>query len=215
MNAFKQDLQNQPEARKNQIMKQPVMAMIFSRFTIDFQRVFKDRENNRGISSDGASLQRSQISVIVHNIQIKDLTPNSHYPMVFDCNSDRSVFDLCIRLRGPLSADMLKVDLFDLNLAHENGNSEKMSFTTSEDYVWRILDLVNRILAASGEVSGFTLKYENDENDNAEPLENLLDHGITCLIQAGWGPSHRDRSAPSAPGRWEYYRLRSGGQRSF
>lgn len=162
----KQDLQNQAEARKVQMMKQPVMAMIFSRFTVDFQRVFKDRENNRRISSDGASLQRSQISIIVHNIQIKDLTPNSHYPMVFDCNSDRSVFDLCIRLRGSLSADLLKVDLFDLNLAHQNGNSDKMALTTSEEYVWRILDLVNRILAASGEVSGFTLKYENDENDN-------------------------------------------------
>ena len=165
-NIFKQESQNQAEGRNNQIMKQPVMAMIFSRFTVDFQRVFKDGEKNRPVSSGGASLQRSQISVIVHNIQIKDLTPNSHYPMVFDCNSDKSVFDLCVRLRGPLSADLLKVDLFDLNLAHQNGNSEKMALTTSEDYLWRILDLVNRILAASGEVSGFTLKYENDENDN-------------------------------------------------
>lgn len=147
-------------------MKQPIMAMIFSRFTVDFQRVFKDGENSRRDLSDGSSSQRSQISVIVHNIQIKDLTPNSHYPMVFDCTSDKSVFDLCIRIRGALSADMVKVDLFDLNLAHEHGKSEKMSLTTSEEYLWRILDLVNRILDASGEVSGFTIKYENDENDN-------------------------------------------------
>ncbi len=166
LNLFKQDPETQPEAWRNQRIKQPILAMIFSRFTVDFQRVFKERENNRRISLDGGALQRSQISVIVHNIQIKDLTPNSHYPMVFDCNSDRSVFDLCIRLRGPLSADLLKVDLFDLNLAHQSGSSDKMTLTTSEDYVWRILDLVNRILAASGEVSGFTLKYENDENDN-------------------------------------------------
>eukprot|EP00531_Pseudo-nitzschia_arenysensis_P006195 CAMPEP_0116155956 /NCGR_PEP_ID=MMETSP0329-20121206/22580_1 /TAXON_ID=697910 /ORGANISM="Pseudo-nitzschia arenysensis, Strain B593" /LENGTH=877 /DNA_ID=CAMNT_0003653017 /DNA_START=204 /DNA_END=2835 /DNA_ORIENTATION=- len=166
-NIFKQDPQSQPEAWRNQRIKQPILAMIFSRFTVDFQRVFKERENNRRISIDNSALERSQISVIVHNIQIKDLTPNSHYPMVFDCNSpDRNVFDLCIRLRGSLSADLLKVDLFDLNLAHQNGSSEKMTLTTSEDYVWRILDLVNRILAASGEVSGFTLKYENDENDD-------------------------------------------------
>ena len=163
-NVFKQEPQNQSENKK--IQKQPIMALVFSRFTVDFQRVFKDGEKSGRDISDGSSPQRSQISVIVHNVQIKDLTPNSHYPMVFDCTSDISVFDLCIRIRGPLSADLVKVDLFDLNLAHESGNSEKMTLTTSEDYLWRILDLVNRILAASGEVSGFTLKYENDDNDN-------------------------------------------------
>ena len=163
--AFKQEPQQLSDSRQNQIMKQPIMAVIFSRFTVDFQRVFKD-ERNRNNSSDISSTQRSQISVIVHKIQIKDLTPNSHYPMVFDCNSEKSVFDLCIRIRGPLSADLVKVDLVDLNLALEKKNSEKMTLTASEDYVWRILDLINRILAASGEVSGFTLKYENDDQDN-------------------------------------------------
>jgi hypothetical protein len=37
-----------------------------------------------------------------------------------------------------------------------------MVLTTSESYIWRILDLVNRILAASGEVAGFALKFEED-----------------------------------------------------
>jgi len=165
MNIFKQDPQNCSEEKKTKIVKQPIMAMIFSRFTVDFQRVFKDEEKSRRNLSDTPSPQRSQISIIVHNVQIKDLTPNSHYPIVFDCTSDISVFDLCIRIRGPLSADLVKVDLFDLNLAHENGNSEKMTLTTSEDYLWRILDLVNRILAASGDVSGFTLKYEDADLD--------------------------------------------------
>merc|ERR1712238_41910 len=165
MNIFKQDPQNCSEEKKTKMVKQPIMAMIFSRFTVDFQRVFKDEEKSRRNLSDTPSPQRSQISIIVHNVQIKDLTPNSHYPIVFDCTSDISVFDLCIRIRGPLSADLVKVDLFDLNLAHENGNSEKMTLTTSEDYLWRILDLVNRILAASGDVSGFTLKYEDADLD--------------------------------------------------
>ena len=166
MNVFKQEPKNLSSGRQTQMMKQPIMAMIFSRFTVDFQRVFKDGEKDRRTPSEGSSYQRSQISVIVHNIQIKDLTPDSHYPVVFDCTSDKSVFDLCIRIRGPLNADFVKVDLFDLNLAHESGKSEKMTLTTSEVYLWRILDLVNRILAASGDVSGFTLKYENDEDDN-------------------------------------------------
>jgi len=163
--ALKQEPLGLSDGRKNQILKEPIMAVILSRFTVDFQRVFKD-ERTRHNASAVASTQRSQISIIVHKIQIKDLTPDSHYPMVFDCDSEKSVFDLCIRIRGPLNADLVKVDLFDLNLVHEKKSSEKMTLTTSEDYVWRILDLVNRILAASGEVSGFSLKCENDDEDN-------------------------------------------------
>lgn len=146
-----------------QTIEQPIMAMIFSRFTVDFQKVFKDGEKSRRASVN-ASPERSQISIIVHNVQIKDLTPDSSYPMVFDCTSDISFFDLCIRIRGPLDADLVKVDLFDLNLAHSGGKSEKMVLTTSEGYVWRMLDLINRILAAGGEVAGFELKFEEDEN---------------------------------------------------
>jgi len=143
---------------KNQVNEQPIMAVTFSRFTVDFQRVFKALERS--------DVQKSQICVIVHNIEIKDLTPNTHYPVVFESSSASSVFDICIRINGPLDADVVQVRLFHLNLAHKHGKSEKMILTTSESYVWRILDLVNRILAASGEVSGFTLKYENDDDDN-------------------------------------------------
>jgi vacuolar protein sorting-associated protein 13A/C len=150
------------EYNEVQMIQQPIMALIFSRFTVDFQRVFKEEEKRSRRDPINSSPERSQISVIVHNVQIKDLTPDSLYPMVFDCTSDISFFDLCIRIRGPLNIDLVKVDLFDLNLAHRAGRSEKMVLTTSEAYLWRILDLVNRILAASGEVGGFALKFEDD-----------------------------------------------------
>lgn len=150
------------EYKEIQMIQRPIMAMIFSRFTVDFQRVFKEGEMNSKRESAHNSPERSQISVIVHNVQIKDLTPDSLYPMVFDCTSDISFFDLCVRIRGPLNVDLVKVDLFDLNLAHSSGRSEKMVLTTSEAYIWRMLDLVNRILAASGDVAGFALKFEDD-----------------------------------------------------
>jgi hypothetical protein len=156
-----------PQNRANeyktiQMIQRPIMSMIFSRFTVDFQRVFKESEKKTRRESSHNSPERSQISVIVHNVQIKDLTPDSAYPMVFDCTSEISFFDLCVRIRGPLNTDFVRVDLFDLNLAHNSGRSEKMVLTTSEAYIWRILDLVNRILAASGEVAGFALKFEDD-----------------------------------------------------
>jgi len=194
-NIFKQELQSQPNNRMVQTLQQPIMAMVFSRFTVDFQRVFKDGEKGKPISSDGSSPERSQISVIVHNIQIKDLTPNSKYPMVFDCTSDTDVFNLCIRVRGPLSADLVKLDLFDLNLAHKNGTSEKMTLTTSEEYLWRFLDLINRILAASGDVSGFTLKYDNGGDHEENYVFKIEEAGVKSRSK----PSEKKQyTAPTA-----------------
>lgn len=146
----------------SEILQQPVASITFSRFTFDFQRVFKDqgKQPSNGL---GLSPERSQISVVVHNVIIKDLTPDSVFPMVFDSSSPHCSFlDLCVRIRGPLDAEMVQVDLFDLNLAHSNGISEKIKLTTSEDYVWRIIDLANRIMAASGDFAGYALKLVED-----------------------------------------------------
>jgi vacuolar protein sorting-associated protein 13A/C len=144
------------------IQQQPVATLIFSRFTFDYQRVFKDSAIQSS-TNVMMSPERSQISLMVHNVQIKDLTPDSPFPMVFDSTSNVSFLDLCVRVRGTLDADLVQVDLFDLNLAHTNGKSETMILTTSEDYVWRILDLTNRIIAASGDFAGVVLKLEEDK----------------------------------------------------
>jgi vacuolar protein sorting-associated protein 13A/C len=58
------------------------------------------------------------------------------------------------------------VDLIDLNLAHKNGVSEKIVVNTSEDFVWALLDLADRILAAAGEFAGVDFELRrNDEDD--------------------------------------------------
>lgn len=142
-----------------EVLQQPVATIIFSRFTFDVQRVFKEETSANAVSSP----ERSQISLIIHNVVIKDLTPDTPFPMVFDATGATNFLDLCVRVKGSSNADLLKIDLFDLNLAHSNGISERIKVTTSEDYVWRILDLVNRILAASGEFAGYTLRLEEDE----------------------------------------------------
>lgn len=153
------NLQRAVPTRSLEVFQQPVTSIIFSRFTFDFQRVFKESRSQAARDSP----ERTQISLIVHDVLIKDLTPDSKFPVVFDCTSNTSFFDLCIRARGPLDADLIQIDLFDLNLEHAKGISEKMILTTSESYVWRLLDLANRILAASGDFAGIALKLEEDK----------------------------------------------------
>eukprot|EP00804_Cyclotella_cryptica_P002353 CCRYP_004076-RE/>CCRYP_004076-RE protein AED:0.10 eAED:0.10 QI:4221/1/1/1/0.94/0.78/19/1152/1666 len=117
-----------------------VAQIVFHRFTVDFQRIFKeDEQQSQGVGLP--SHERSQFSIVIHNVRIKDCSPNTQSPNVFDSVSDKSFFDLCIRTRGPLNADLIRVDLFDLNLAYGDGKAEKIVINTGEDFVWRILDI--------------------------------------------------------------------------
>jgi len=146
-----------------EILQQPVASINFSRCTFDFQRVFKDQETKKD-GSIMVSPERSQISLIIHHVTVKDLTPDSQFPLVFDCSYRSCNFvDMCIRVRGPVDAEIVKVDLFDLNVGHANGVSEKIKITTSEEYAWRMFDLVNRILGASEDLTGYSLKLVEDE----------------------------------------------------
>jgi len=96
-------------------------------------------------------------------VQLRDETPDSPYPIVFDSTSEISFFDLCIRCKGPLNSELVKVDLFDLNLAHANGVSQRIIVNTSEDFVWKLLDLANRIMMAAGEFTGVDMELKWDD----------------------------------------------------
>jgi vacuolar protein sorting-associated protein 13A/C len=61
-----------------------------------------------------------------------------------------------------MGADIVNVDLFDLSLAHSKGKSEMIQLTTSEEYVWRIVDMISRIAEASSEVGNYRLVLTED-----------------------------------------------------
>eukprot|EP00934_Nitzschia_sp_Nitz4_P004856 Nitzschia sp. Nitz4//scaffold372_size14277//316//10005//NITZ4_008942-RA/size14277-snap-gene-0.12-mRNA-1//-1//CDS//3329549588//4846//frame0 len=173
------------------VLQQPVATIVFKRFTFDYQRVFKETPQNK--QTPHLSPERSQMALIVHNVVIKDLTPDTPYPIVFDFSvEDTSMLDLCIRVRGPATAEMIKVDLFDLNLGHKNGRSERMRLTTSEEYVWRLLDLSNRIMAASGEFAGYALELEEDEEHGGFVVKVVDSNTVTSSTEQEYTPPKGD-----------------------
>ena len=145
------------------MFQQAVATFALQRFTLDYQRIFKDESGEQQAGNIHLSPERAQFSVIAHNLRIRDETPGCKYPIIFDSPSQANFLDLCIRVRGPADADLVTIDLFDLHLAYAKGVSDQITVNTSEDFVWKLVDLANRILAASGELAGFTLKLEEDE----------------------------------------------------
>ena len=138
-----------------------VAQILLHRFTVDFQRIFKEEDKkDQGILP---SNERTQFSIVIHNVRINDCSPNTNSPIVFDSMSQKSFFDLCIRTRGPLNADLIRVDLFDLNLAYGDGKAERIVVNTGEDFVWRLLDIANRTMLATAELAGVDLNLKWDE----------------------------------------------------
>lgn len=139
-----------------------VAEILLHRFTVDFQRIFKEDESKPQALSLPSS-ERAQFSVVIHNVRIMDCSPNSESPIVFDSMSDKNFIDLCVRTRGPLNADLIRVDLFDVNLAYSEGKAEKIVINTGEDFVWKMLDISNRTMLATAELAGVDLDLRWDE----------------------------------------------------
>lgn len=172
-----------------------VCTILFQRFTVDWQRVFKVEvaSQRKSVKEALSSPERSQLSVIIHNVQLRDDTPESPFPIVFDSTSEISFFDLCIRCRGSLNAEMVKVDLFDLNLAHSNGISDHINLSTSEDFIWKLLDLGDRIIAAAGEFAGVNIELKWDEEHDGYTV-SIRDRSTSYLgEETKYTPPQSDR----------------------
>ena len=142
-------------------------CLVLQQVTVDWQRVFKDDPKPSALRSDKERLQsqeRSQVSVIIHKIRITDETKDSQSPLVLDSTTAKSsFFDLCIRVKDPLDAELVNVDLLDLNLAYGKGKPERIVLSTSESFAWKLVDLGDQILAAAGEIAGVPLELEWDK----------------------------------------------------
>jgi vacuolar protein sorting-associated protein 13A/C len=139
----------------------PVAQVKFFQVTIDFQRIFKDRDMND--SSSLTNDERSQFSIIVHQAVLLDCTSEEEQ-VVFESASSASFIDLCLRFKGSLNADLIKVDLLSLNLAHFNGKSESIVISTSESFVWRLVDVAYRIVVTISELTGVHSKHGISEH---------------------------------------------------
>lgn len=175
-----------------------VAQILLNRFTVDFQRIFKE-EDSKPHGMGLPSSERAQFSVVVHNVRVTDCSPNTASSIVFDSMSDKSFFDLCVRTRGPLNADLIRVDLCDLNLAYGDGKAEKIVVNTGEDFVWRLLDIANRTMLATADLAGVDLDLKWDDeagkfsvavSDPRLKDADDLDSGMSLLFIVSMSISH-------------------------
>ena len=148
-------------------------------FTVDFQRLFKDESSSTLESGTLLSAsERSQFSIVVHSVEVNDCAYDRKYSDILKCCSKTVPFlDLCYRTRGSDDPDIVKVDLFDLNIANSDGKSRVIIVNGNEEFLWSIIDLASRIVDAIAEISGKNTHFDWNSQGN-RPFE---DEGLMKL----------------------------------
>ena len=131
-----------------------VCTILLKHAVYDIQKLFKEQEERKD-EQDSTAKERCQMSLIVNDFKIKDETPKSRFPVVLDYNGTNKFLDVCFRTKGPMYAPTVKVDLFDVILAHSSKSEKEghqIFFQTSEDFVWKLIDTAEVIRRASDEM---------------------------------------------------------------
>lgn len=145
-----------------------VAQFLLHRFTVDYQRIFKDEDaESKAKNMALISPERTQLAIIIHSVRITDCDPNAVSPIVLESSTSSPFFDLCIRTRGSHSADLVKVDLLDLNMSYANGKADCIVINTGEDFLWRLFDVAHRTLEATAALAGVDIELEWDEERGA------------------------------------------------
>ena len=166
-----------------------VANIVFYRFTVDFQRIFKDDENLSYTDSNFmTSPERSQLTVMIKSISIIDCSHELTPTDILSCISkDKNFFDLCIRTRGSEDRELVRVDLFDLNLAYAEGLSDKIIINGNEEFIWYLLDIANRTAVAKDEIAGSKkeLKWVYNHDGYSLFVDEVKEHEIDAFDADG------------------------------
>jgi len=186
---------NDPKAMDRQKKSDLViLELILQRLTIDFQRIFKEGESS---SRQLQTPERSQLSVVVHNMRVLDCISEHQHLVVFDGFTNQNLFDLCIRFHGPMNAELVKVKLLDINIAYsKQTKADTIVLNTSEDFIWRLLDVFNRIMNAVNDLVKFQIVLDwNDKQGQFEVsiIETSDDEYSEDGNEVMYHPPQRDR----------------------
>lgn len=144
-----------------------VAQFLLHRFTVDYQRIFKNEETiptgTGKTSATLSSLERTQLAIIIHSVRITDCDSSAVSPIVLESSPHSHFFDLCIRTRGSHSADLVMVDLLDLNIAFSDGKADPIVISTGEDFLWRLFDVASRTMEATAALAGIDIQLKWDE----------------------------------------------------
>jgi len=163
-----------------------VAHMILNRFTVDYQKAFKD--NTVSISRTSEKCARSQFAMIIKGLHLIDCTTAlGGTTVIASTSKETNIFELCVRTRDAGDMGVRTVDLLELKLANNKKHSDEIILNTNEAFLWSLLDIASRTKNASLDFGGIdTLVKWNTETEtftveaidlSTEPQGNIDEEG--------------------------------------
>ena len=144
-------------ALKDTELKASVAQLCLDRLHVSYKKDFNYSDESK------SELECNDISFGIERFRILDCAPDSPYPEIFGNPVDSDFVRLNVKLLGPLQKDTVKVELIDLKLVESEDKSAALSINAGEEFVWRLLDVINRVFAAIEDMTGTLLIIEWDE----------------------------------------------------
>lgn len=160
--------------KKNNTSYSKVAHIVLKRFTVDYQKVFKDHTESSTMTK--RSQARSQFAIIIHSLHLTDCTEDENGTTVLSSLSRvTNFFELCIRTRDTGDGiGVTNVDLLEVKLANNGKNADQIILNTSEAFLWKLLDISSRTKNASMVYAALDTNIEwNEETEtfNVETIE--------------------------------------------
>ncbi len=150
-----------------------VAHLILNRFTVDYQRVFKDDIDSSTMKRRGQA--RSQFAVIVHHLHLVDCTADQRGTTVLaSMSKNTNFFEFCIRTRDVADiSGVTTVDLLEVKLANNGKEADRIILNTTEAFLWNILDIISRTKNASMEFAALDTHIEWDPHTETFKVETI------------------------------------------
>ena len=106
---------------KDTVQKSSVAQLCLDQINVRYKKDFKFSDEEK------SDLEYNDIYFAIQRLQILDCAPDSPYPEIF-CNPvDSHFIKLSVKLCGPIQADVVKVELFDLKLIESEDKSASLT----------------------------------------------------------------------------------------
>jgi vacuolar protein sorting-associated protein 13A/C len=149
------------------ISYQSITKFVLNRFTLDYQRLFKEDMEEIISAHSAQSSARSQFSIIIKSVQVHDCTTSPETLFLDSDSGNYNFMDTRIRTKGDSDSCLLKIDLIEIKLGHDGERAHEITINTNEAFLWSLLDVASRTKVAISEFSSLETDIKWDNNSKS------------------------------------------------
>lgn len=143
---------------------QSITKFALNRFTLDYQRLFKEDMEEIISAHHGNNSARSQFSAIIKSVRVHDCTTSPETLFLDSESGDYNFMDTRVRTKGESNSGIVKIDLIEVKLGHDGKRPHEIIINTNEAFLWSLLDVASRTKIAISEFSSMNTDVNWDDD---------------------------------------------------